>query len=111
VKIEKWLFLSEHCARLPKVDAYKTYIDAILNEQQKGVEDAYIINHISLERIFKYKDEFLNKTKEALCELFTENKIANMEHGRSDPMGNSNAPVFRHKPVSSGEDLIITHTY
>jgi hypothetical protein len=32
-------------------------------------DDVYLINHISLERIFKYKDEFLNKTKEALGEL------------------------------------------
>jgi hypothetical protein len=47
-------------------------------------DDVYLINHISLERIFKYKDEFLNKTKEALGELLTENKIANIEQFTED---------------------------
>jgi hypothetical protein len=47
-------------------------------------DDVYLINHISLERIFKYKDEFLNKTKEALGELLTENKIANIEQFAED---------------------------
>jgi hypothetical protein len=47
-------------------------------------DEVYLINHISLERIFKYKDEFLNKTKEALGELLTENKIANIEQFAED---------------------------
>jgi hypothetical protein len=47
-------------------------------------DEVYLINHISLERIFKYKDEFLNKTKEALDELLTENKIANIEQFAED---------------------------
>jgi hypothetical protein len=47
-------------------------------------DDVYLINHISVERIFKYKDEFLNKTQEAMDELLAENKIANIEQFTED---------------------------
>ena len=47
-------------------------------------EDVYLLNHISLERIFKYKDEFLQKTHEALGELLTKNVIDNVEQFTED---------------------------
>ena len=49
--------------------------------------EVYIFNHVSLERIFKYKDEFLNKTNEALGELLTKNVIANIEQFTEDCCG------------------------
>ncbi|MDR1285027.1 MAG: DUF4868 domain-containing protein [Campylobacteraceae bacterium] len=51
-------------------------------------DDVYLINHISLERIFKYKDEFLNKTNEALSELLTKNMITNIEQFSEDCCNN-----------------------
>jgi len=47
-------------------------------------DDVYLLNHISLERIFKYKDEFLKKTNEALGELLTKNVIENVEQFTED---------------------------
>ena len=36
-------------------------------------KSVYIFNHVSLERIFQYKDEFLAKTSEALGEILKQN--------------------------------------
>ena len=47
-------------------------------------DDVYLLSHISLERIFKYRDEFLKKTNEALGELLTKNVIANVEQFTED---------------------------
>jgi hypothetical protein len=47
-------------------------------------DSVYVFNHISLERIFKYKDEFLKKTNEALGELLTKNVIANIDQFTED---------------------------
>lgn len=44
----------------------------------------YLPNHISLERIFSYKDEFLRKTTEALGEILTQNVISNIEQFQQD---------------------------
>ncbi|MCB5714538.1 DUF4868 domain-containing protein [Lactonifactor sp. BIOML-A3] len=45
---------------------------------------AYIFNHISLERIFNYRDQYLQKTNEAMGELLRQNAIANMEQFSED---------------------------
>ncbi|WP_409966903.1 DUF4868 domain-containing protein [Bengtsoniella intestinalis] len=47
----------------------------------------YLLNHISLERIFNYRDEFLKKTKEALGQILSENVIENIELFTSDCVG------------------------
>ena len=47
-------------------------------------DEVYVINHVSLERIFKYKDEFLKKTNEALGELLTKNVITNIDQFAED---------------------------
>lgn len=44
----------------------------------------YLFNHISLERVFNYKDEFLKKTNEALGEILTKNVISNIEQFADD---------------------------
>lgn len=44
----------------------------------------YLFNHISLERVFSYKDEFLKKTNEALGEILTKNVISNIEQFADD---------------------------
>jgi len=47
-------------------------------------DEAYIINHISLERVFKYRDEFLKRTNEALGELLKGNVIINIDQFTED---------------------------
>jgi len=47
-------------------------------------DNVYILNHVSLERIFEYKDEFLKKTNEALGEILSRNIIANIEQFADD---------------------------
>ena len=44
----------------------------------------YLFNHISLERVFSYRDEFLKKTNEALGEIITKNVISNIEQFADD---------------------------
>lgn len=44
----------------------------------------YLFNHISLERVFSYRDEFLKKTNEALGEILTKNVISNIEQFTDD---------------------------
>ena len=44
----------------------------------------YLLNHISLERVFSYRDEFLKKTNEALGEILTKNVISNIEQFADD---------------------------
>ncbi len=44
----------------------------------------YLFNHISLERVFSYRDEFLKKTNEALGEILTKNVISNIEQFADD---------------------------
>lgn len=44
----------------------------------------YLFNHISLERVFSYRDEFLIKTNEALGEILTKNVISNIEQFADD---------------------------
>ncbi len=41
--------------------------------------DLLLLNHISFERIFDYRDEFLKKTNEALGEILSQNVIENIE--------------------------------
>ena len=43
-----------------------------------------LINHISLERIFDYRDEFLKKTNEALGEILSKQVISNIEQFADD---------------------------
>lgn len=43
-----------------------------------------LLNHISLERIFNYRDEFLKKTNEALGMILSENVIRNIEQFSED---------------------------
>jgi hypothetical protein len=47
-------------------------------------KSVYIFNHVSLERIFQYKDEFLAKTNEALGEILKQNVISNIEQFAED---------------------------
>lgn len=47
-------------------------------------EKIYLLNHISLERVFSYRDEFLKKTNEALGEILTKNVINNIEQFADD---------------------------
>lgn len=54
-------------------------IDILLYEGE-----IYIFNHISLKRIFEYRDEFLQKTNEALGEILNKNVIANIEQFAED---------------------------
>lgn len=44
----------------------------------------YLLNHISLERIFNYRDEFLRKTNEALGEILSKEILANVDQFTSD---------------------------
>lgn len=44
----------------------------------------YLFNHISLERVFSYRDEFLKKTNEALGEILTKNVISSIEQFADD---------------------------
>lgn len=46
--------------------------------------EIFLLNHISLERIFEYKDEFLKKTNEALGEILNKNVIANIDQFAED---------------------------
>ena len=46
--------------------------------------DLYLLNHISLERIFNYRDEFLRKTNEALGEILSKEVLSNIEQFTSD---------------------------
>jgi hypothetical protein len=79
----------------------KGIIAHIVNDELKtmesnfiGIDDAidvvfydnklYVLNHISLERIFRYDDEFKLKTNEALGELLTKNVIANIDQFQED---------------------------
>lgn len=49
------------------------------------VDDKIIIfNHISLERIFNYRDQYLKKTYEAMGEILQQNVIANLEQFNED---------------------------
>jgi len=43
-----------------------------------------IFNHISLERIFNYRDQYLNKTHEAMGEILQQGVIANLEQFNED---------------------------
>ena len=47
-------------------------------------EKIYLLNHISLERVFGYRDEFLKKTNEALGEILTKKVINNIEQFADD---------------------------
>ena len=44
----------------------------------------WLFNHISLERIFEYRDEFLRQTKEALGDILTRDIIENIEQFADD---------------------------
>lgn len=44
----------------------------------------FVLNHISLERIFNYRDEYLKKTNEALGEILNTGCIKNMEQFSED---------------------------
>lgn len=46
--------------------------------------ELYLLNHISLERIFNYRDEFLRKTSEALGEILSKDVICNIEQFAAD---------------------------
>lgn len=43
-----------------------------------------VFNHISLERIFNYRDQYLNKTHEAMGEILQQGVIANLEQFNED---------------------------
>lgn len=47
-------------------------------------DKVYIFNHISLERIFNYRDQYLNKTNEAMGEILRQGVIANLEQFSDD---------------------------
>lgn len=47
-------------------------------------DKVYLLNHISLERIFNYRDEFLKKTNEALGEILSKDVISNIEQFAED---------------------------
>lgn len=44
----------------------------------------YLLNHISLERIFNYRDEFLRKTNEALGEILSKGILNNIDQFTAD---------------------------
>ncbi|WP_196599084.1 Kiwa anti-phage protein KwaB-like domain-containing protein [Pectinatus frisingensis] len=47
-------------------------------------DDLFLLNHISLERIFDYRDEFLRKTNEALGEILSKDVLVNIEQFTED---------------------------
>ena len=47
-------------------------------------DHVYILNHISLERIFNYRDVYLQKTNEAMGELLRQNVVVNLEQFHED---------------------------
>lgn len=53
--------------------------DMILTDDQ-----IIVFNHISLERIFNYRDQYLNKTHEAMGEILQQGVIANLEQFNED---------------------------
>lgn len=44
----------------------------------------FILNHISLERVFNYRDEYLNQTNKAMGELLSQGVILNIEQFSED---------------------------
>lgn len=46
--------------------------------------DLYILNHVSLERIFNYRDQYLQKTDEAMTILLNKAILVNTEQFRTD---------------------------
>lgn len=56
-----------------------SYIDSICFNG-----DLLVLNHISLERIFDYKDEFLKKTNEAIAAIKEKDKFVNVEQFADD---------------------------
>ncbi len=77
------------------------YITRIINDELQVMENDFLgideitdiviynneiilLNHISLERIFNYRDEFLKKTKEALGEILTRDVIINIQQFSDD---------------------------
>lgn len=95
----KRLFLFRQFQKLKKLR--KGYLTCIVNNELKamesdflGIDDTidivlfedklYLLNHISLERVFEYRDEFLQKTNEALGEILNKNVISNIEQFAED---------------------------
>jgi len=95
----KELYLFRQFQKLTKLR--KGYMTQIVNDELVAMEtdflgideavdivafdnEIYILNHISLERIFEYKDEFLKKTNEALGEILSQNVISNIEQFADD---------------------------
>ena len=54
-------------------------VDIIISD-----EDVYLINHVSLERIFNYRDQYLSKTNEAMGEILRQGIIDNLEQFSDD---------------------------
>lgn len=96
---EEKLYLFRQFQKLKKLR--KGYMTRIVNDELIALEndflgidettdiivfgnEIYLLNHISLERIFEYKDEFLKKTSEALGEILQKNVIANIEQFTED---------------------------
>lgn len=53
----------------------------MLKQRRKNID---LFNHISLERIFNYRDEFLRKTHEALGEILSKGILSNIEQFTAD---------------------------
>ena len=95
----KQIYLFRQFSKMKKLRS--GYLTRIINDELVamdgdflGIDDSadmilydgslYILNHISLERIFNYRDEYLKKTNEALGEILNTGCIKNMEQFTED---------------------------
>lgn len=95
----KQIYLIRQFQKLKKLR--QGYLTRIVNNELQAIESDFlgideitdmiifqdeilILNHISLERIFNYRDEFMQKTKEALGEILSKNVIKNIEQFSED---------------------------
>ena len=96
---EKRLFLFRQFTKMSRLR--KGLLSQIVNEELKelegdflGIDDLIdmvlseealiIINHISLERVFNYRDKFLDMTNQAIGRIVMEGKMANVEQFSKD---------------------------
>ena len=95
----KTLYLFRQFAKMKKLRS--GYVARFFNDELVAMEDnflgidentdmiyfndkIYILNHISLERIFNYRDVYLQKTNEAMGELLRQGVFKNLEQFNED---------------------------
>ena len=88
-KYETLAYYIEH-DELEKVETEMTALQGCIQKEEYGNtlpeldKTMYILNHIGLERIFNYKDVFLNNTNIALTEIANRNVILNFDQFTDD---------------------------